>query len=134
MGGGVFLATRVRKRSKRGRSSERAFGGARSGAGARPVGRVGGARLGAEVALYGFKRIRTALHVQSLGGHNAIAARARAGAYAAARAQAEAPMVVDPKTSAYDAGYYGRAFDASWGEEARAAHRQGTRHGKQDRG
>jgi len=46
VGGGVFLATRVRKRSKRGRSSERAFGGARSGAGARPVGRVGGARLG----------------------------------------------------------------------------------------
>lgn len=47
VGGGVFLATRGRKRSKRGRSSERGvFGGARSGAGARPVGRVGGARLG----------------------------------------------------------------------------------------
>src|SRR5690606_16395866 len=46
VGGGVFLATRGRRRSKRGRSSERAFGGARSGAGARPVGRVGGARLG----------------------------------------------------------------------------------------
>src|SRR5690606_32151783 len=47
VGGGVFLATRSRRRSKRGRSSERGvFGGARSGAGSRPVGRVGGARLG----------------------------------------------------------------------------------------
>jgi len=94
---------------------------------AEPVGLIGAACLLIWGALVAFKFVREAFGIGSSGGGGGgglAAAHERAeGMEAMGHGQSAAYREM-AGVSAYDAGYSGREFDASWGEEARSTYHQ----------